>query len=195
MTNEQQYEVNTRGYRVPPKSDECGSGEGIIAPGQIAYLRYSQGTRGTDSWLVAGTCVRVLSFANAGFRGIEAYVQLTSLGQTQARLHCAAGNLDPVDPAIAAAIANGRIVETEDDRGTVCYAPAEGDGVLAEIFRLWVEQRDGIARPARFFVTNAANDFAVVFASDTHAAGAVEALVTANETWGTWQWPFGGRNA
>jgi len=73
MTNEQQYEVNTRGYRVPPKSDECGSGEGIIAPGQIAYLRYNQGTRGTDSWLVAGTCVRVLSFANAGFRGNGAF--------------------------------------------------------------------------------------------------------------------------
>jgi len=191
MTSEQQQEVRRWSYRVPPPSDECASGEGLIAPGDVAYVRYGHGP------FAAGTCVRVNRYVNAGFNGIEALVTVTTpYGEhavREASSHISAGNLVAVHPALAAAVADGRIVQTEDDYGTVCYAPAQGDGVVAEIFRLWVEYRD-VVRPARYFITNAGNDFAIVFASDTHVEGAITALMTAQATWGTARWPFGGRN-
>jgi hypothetical protein len=181
-SNEQHQEMRARSYFVPPASDECTSGQGLIQPRDVAYLRYAEGP------LAAGTCVRVHGFSNAGFRGIEANV--TRCGHND-RWTVSAGNLDPVNPTLAAAVADGRIIETEDDCGTVCYAPAKGDGLTAEIFRLWVHLREDVARPARFSVTNAATAFAEVFASDTDVEGAIAALLTAHETWGTDRWPFG----
>jgi hypothetical protein len=86
MTQAQHNEVRDRSYSVPPSSSICASGQGLIHPGDEATIRYSYGPLG------AGSIVRVHSFTNAGFRGIEAYV----ITEDNRRLNVSAGNLDPV---------------------------------------------------------------------------------------------------
>lgn len=85
------------------------------------------------------------------------------------------------DPAIAAALAARTLVDVSDEHA-VCFAPAEGDGVTAEIFRLWVETPHHAAalrpcgRLGRFYVTDASEDFRVLFHSDTDAREAIRVL-------------------
>lgn len=95
MTPAQHAECRRRSYQVPERSDFAASGRGVVRTGNLAALRYALDGL-PDGDIPAGAVVRVLSYTNAGFRGIEAYVVV--IGDHPRRIHTSAGNLDPVPP-------------------------------------------------------------------------------------------------
>jgi len=95
--------------------------------------------------------------------------------------------------SLQTAIDAGLIAATYDDYDQLCYAPALGDGLNAEIFRLWVDLRaSSAAWPnasthvfRRYTILDAGQDFAIVYESDD-VAGAITALVTMHAVTQPW---------
>jgi len=85
-------------------------------------------------------------------------------------------------PALAFAVGEGTLTDVSNEH-EIAFAPSEGDGVTAEIFRLWDTGRPGgysrtsrYPHGGRFFVTDAGHDFRVLFSTDDDVAEAIRVL-------------------